>query len=197
MPWPLLCEIAWTKWGSTIKVWDRQRHSDKFASTSRACLEVWCSRGWQFYCPQKLPRIQASDWCHRGVVIVYYCSPWGQPIRGLDSGEFLGTMELLSSPPTPNFQTHYIFLKVSLLYFIPLWGTRTFVHRNYSAAMSFTIFPRFLACKNQCHASQRITYPHPCMYLSSTRRMFYKGHLIRATLLTKKCFIKLLQSYVN
>ena len=30
-----------------------------------------------------------------------------------------------------------------------------------------------------------------------TRRMFYKGHLIRATLLTTKCLIKLLQSYVN
>ena len=87
------------------------------------------------------------------------------------------------------------------LYFVKLHGRsegiRTFVHRNYSAAMTFTIFPRFLACKNQCRASQWITYPHPCMYLSSTRRMFYKGHLIRATLLTKKCFIKLLQSYVN
>ena len=30
-----------------------------------------------------------------------------------------------------------------------------------------------------------------------TRKMFYKGHLIRATLLTTKCLIKLLPSYVN
>ena len=135
--------------------------------------------------PESKPLIGAT-----GELLLFTIAPLGD---NQSEAWILGTMELLSSPPTPNFQTHYIFLKVSLLYFIPLWGTRTFVHRNYSAAMSFTIFPRFLACKNQYRASQWITYPHPCMYLSSTRR----SHLIRATLLTKKCFIKLLQSYVN
>ena len=34
-------------------------------------------------------------------------------------------------------------------------------------------------------------------FIKNTRKMFYKGHLIRATLLTTKCLIKLLQSYVN
>ena len=42
-------------------------------------------------------------------------------MRGLDSGEFLGTMELLSPSTTLNLQTHHIFLKVPLLYFISLW----------------------------------------------------------------------------
>ena len=67
-----------------------------------------------------VPKIQISDWCHKGVVIVYDCLPWGQPIRGLDSGEFLGTLELIAHSTTLNLQTHHIFLKVALLYFIPL-----------------------------------------------------------------------------
>ena len=42
------------------------------------------------------PKIQASDWCNKGVVIVYYCLHWDQPIRGLDFWGFRGITDLLS-----------------------------------------------------------------------------------------------------
>ena len=67
--------------------------------------------------PKSMPLIGAK---RELVVIVYDCLPWGQPIRGLNSGEFLGTMELIAPSTTLNLQTHHIFLKVALLYFIPL-----------------------------------------------------------------------------
>ena len=44
----------------------------------------------QFLFPPKSPKIQSSDWCHKRVVIVFICLLWGQPITGLDSGEFWG-----------------------------------------------------------------------------------------------------------
>ena len=63
----------------------------------------------QFHCPQKLPEIQASDWCHIRVVIVYVCLLWGQPIRGLLFGGKLGesgiavTLYRTKPPITSNF----------------------------------------------------------------------------------------------
>ena len=57
------------------------------------------------YCPQKLPRIQASDWLAPREAIINNNNSLVAPIRGLDFGELLGTKEL-SPSTTPNLQTH-------------------------------------------------------------------------------------------
>ena len=70
------------------------------------CLEVQCGGGcYQFQCPQKLPRIQASDWLAPMEAIINNNNSLVAPIRGLDFWELLGTKKL-SPYTTPNLQTH-------------------------------------------------------------------------------------------
>ena len=59
-------------------------------------------------------------YCHKGDVFVYVCLLWSQPIRGLQFWVKIGWKWNCCHLPTPNLQTHHIFLKVPLLNWILL-----------------------------------------------------------------------------
>ena len=58
--------------------------------------------------PQNPPKIEASDWCHKGVVIVYICLLWGQPIRRLHFGGKLEKRNYCHPLPHQT-SNHFIF----------------------------------------------------------------------------------------
>ena len=59
--------------------------------------------------PQNPPKMEASDWCHKGVVIVYICLLCGQPIRGLHFGGKLDESGIAVTLYTLNLPSLQIF----------------------------------------------------------------------------------------